>query len=455
MNKTKDNKVKNSVPFRMKLGFSVADIGFNIAYQTTALFLLFFFTDVFGITPAFAGAIILYSKIWDAVSDPIMGGIADKTKSRWGKFRPYLLFGAIPLGISMFLLWQSPQLSQAGRNIYGLVMFMLLSTTLTVVVVPYQAMLPTLTSDSKERTSVLGMRSVFSIIGTLIAAGATLILIDLLGGGNIRLGYSMMGLVYGLIIIALTIFCFSMVKERVQIGRTDEKISFKASMAAISKNRPFIVLLVGVLLGVTAVSMQAAVINYFFKYNLNNAGMATVAFLVLFVVAAAVGTPLFVWISKKTSKKAAYNIGMGIMAVMCLFLFFFGEKNIWLTIGMLIISGVGLATNWLCPWTMVADTIEYTEWKTGIRREGFQYGIFFLTMKVASALAGFIVGNVLAKAGYIANQAQTDLSLLGIRLNLTLIPALMFVLAIIVISFYGIDAKLHHQIIEELEASKK
>ncbi len=445
----------NKVPFKMKLGFSIADVGFNIAYQATALFLLFFFTDVFGIVPAFAGTIILYSKIWDAVTDPVMGAIADRTKSRWGKFRPYMLFGAIPLGIAMFLLWQSPQISQTGKNIYGLAMYILLSTMLTVVIVPYQAMLPTLTSDSKERTSVLGMRSVFSIVGTLIAAGATLVLVDLLGGGNVRLGYSMMGLVYGIIIAGLALFCFFMVKERVAHKQAGSKASLKQSLMAISKNRPFIVLLIGVLLGVTAVSMQAAVINYFFKYNLNNAGMATVAFLALFVVAAAVGTPLFVWISKKAGKKNAYNIGMGLMAVMCIFLFFFGEKNIWVTIGMLIISGVGLATNWLCPWTMVADTIEYTEWKTGLNSEGIQYGIFFLIMKVASALAGFIVGNVLAKTGYIANQSQTALSLLGIRINLTIIPAILFVLAIGAISFFNIDAKLHKQMVEELEAARE
>jgi len=448
----KENAVASDrVPFKMKLGFSVADIGFNIAYQTTALFLLFFFTDVFGIVPAFAGAIILYSKVWDAISDPIMGSIADRTKSRWGKFRPYLLFGAVPLGLSMFLLWQSPDFVQSGKNIYGLVMFMFLCTMLTIVVVPYQAMLPTLTKDSKERTTVLGMRSVFSIIGTLIAAGATLVLVNLLGGDNPKLGYSMMGLVYGVVMIITTLVCFFAVKERVKNQVPKQKVSFKETIKVISKNRPFIILLAGVLLSVTAVSMQAAVINYFFKYNLENEGLATIAFLVLFVTAAAIGTPIFVWISKKTSKKFAYNLGMAIMTVISTLLFFIGEINVWLTIGLLFFSGIGLSTNWLCPWTMVADTIEYSEWKTGLRREGIQYGVFFLIMKVASALAGFIVGNVLAKTGYIANQTQTGTALLGIRINMTLIPVGLFILAMIVISFFNIDAEFHKRILSELK----
>lgn len=440
------------VPFKSKLGFSLADVGFNIAYQSTALFLLFFFTDVFGIAPAFAGAIILYSKIWDAVSDPLMGGIADRTKSRFGKFRPYLLFGAVPLGLSMFLLWQTPDLSQAGRNTYGLIMYMLLCTMLTVVVVPYQAMLPTLTNDSKERTSVLGMRSVFSILGTLIAAGATIPLVNILGGENVKLGYNMMGLVYGLIIAALTVVCFATVRERIKSTSPKEKISFRDNIKVVTKSRPFIVLLVGVLFGVTAVSMQAAVVNYFFKYNLNNANMATVAFLVLFVSAAAVGTPIFVHLSKKLGKKAAYNIGMGLMAVMSIFLFFFGEKNLWITIGMLFFSGIGLATNWLCPWTLVADTVEYSEWKTGFRREGTLYGLFFLIMKVASALAGFIVGKILAATGYSPNMVQTPEALLGIRVSLTLIPVGLLVLAIIAIFFFEINAEMHKKIVNELKA---
>ena len=437
------------VPSRMRFGFSIADVGFNIAYQTTALFIMYFFTDVFGIVPAFAGMIILLSKIWDAVTDPIMGAISDRTRSRWGKFRPYLLFGALPLGLAMFLLWQSPELSQTGKNIYSLIMYLLLSTMLTVVIVPYQASLPTLTLDSKERSSILGTRAVFSIIGTLIAAAATLPLVSMLGGENQQKGYSMMGLVYGIIIVVTTIFCFATIRERFHSSGGKEKVGVKEVFRSIVKNRPFIVLIFGVLFSVSAFSMQGAVINYFFKYNLNQEGLAVVAFAALFVAAAA-GTPLFVWISKVKSKRFAYNLGMAVMAVNGLLLFLVGDINVWLTIGLFIISGVCLATNWLCPWTMVADTIEYAEWKTGLRREGIQYGIFFFIMKVASALAGFLVGTTLAISGYMANEVQSTSALLGIKISITLIPAALLVIAIVFISFFNIDAKLHSKIVEEL-----
>jgi len=222
-----------------------------------------------------------------------------------------------------------------------------------------------------------------------------------------------------------------------------------ATLKAITQNRPFIVLILGVLFSVSAFSMQGAVLNYFFKYNLQQEGLAVIAFAALFVAAIA-GTPLFVWISKVKSKKFAYNLGMAVMAANAVLMFFVGDLNVWLTVGLFVISGVCLATNWLCPWTMVADTIEYAEWKTGLRREGIQYGIFFFMMKVASAFAGFLVGTTLAATGYIANQAQTASALFGIKVSIFLIPAVLLLIAIAFISLFNIDAKLHSKIVEEL-----
>jgi len=438
------------VPPLMKFGYSSADLGANLAYHSTGFYLMFFFTDVFGILPALAGAIFLYSKVWDAISDPIMGAIADRTKSRWGRFRPYLLFGSVPLGLTIFLLWFAPEISENVRFIYGLATFMLFSTAITVVLIPYHAITPSLTLDSHERSVVLGFRAVFSIIGTLIAAGATLALVGVFGGEDQVIGFRRVGLLYGFIVAGVIIFCFATVRERVRPEEKRRKTSIKEYLNVIGQNPPFIILSLGVLMNMTGMNILAVVVTYFLKYNLNAENLVPVAFVCLFVAAAA-SMPLFVFISKKTSKKTAYNIGMGIVMAMLLLIFFFGEINVWLTIGIFALAGVGLSTNWLNPWSMIADTVEYSQWKTGLRREGILYGVFYFIQKLCTAIGGFLVGTILAYVGYVANVEQTPQALSGIRSVFTLLPSVFLLAGIILISFYPISAALHKKITAEIE----
>jgi GPH family glycoside/pentoside/hexuronide:cation symporter len=188
------------IPTGMKVGYSVGDFGANLVIQTVGIYLMFFFTDVFGIVPALAGAIFLYSKMWEAVSNPLMGVISDHTDTRWGKKRPYLLFGAVPLGAAVFLLFFSPAVAPGLRFTWGLVTFLIFCTTLTVVNVPYLAITPTLTLDFNERSVVTGIRAAFAIGGALVAAGATLPLVGLFGGGDPGQGFRMVGLTYGIVV---------------------------------------------------------------------------------------------------------------------------------------------------------------------------------------------------------------------------------------------------------------
>jgi len=352
--------------------------------------------------------------------------------------------------LTIFLLWFAPEISENVRFIYGLATFMLFSTAITVVLIPYHAITPSLTLDSHERSVVLGFRAVFSIIGTLIAAGATLALVGVFGGEDQVIGFRRVGLLYGFIVAGVIIFCFATVRERVRPEEKRRKTSIKEYLNVIGQNPPFIILSLGVLMNMTGMNILAVVVTYFLKYNLNAENLVPVAFVCLFVAAAA-SMPLFVFISKKTSKKTAYNIGMGIVMAMLLLIFFFGEINVWLTIGIFALAGVGLSTNWLNPWSMIADTVEYSQWKTGLRREGILYGVFYFIQKLCTAIGGFLVGTILAYVGYVANVEQTPQALSGIRSVFTLLPSVFLLAGIILISFYPISAALHKKITAEIE----
>ncbi len=445
------------LPVGVKLGYGVGDLSFNIAYQTTALYLIFFFTDVFGIAAGAAGMIMFYSKIWDATIDPLMGYITDHTKSRWGSKRPYILLGTIPLGITFMLLFYSPSLGSENLKIaYGLITFVLFCTAITIVNVPYGALTADITLDSNERSVVTGYRMTFGILGALVAAGATLPLVGLLGNGDQVLGFRNVGLVYGVVIMIVLFITFFAVKERVAHPK-EEVLSLVENIKVITSNRPFLILAAGTISHVTAVLITAAVVNYYFKYNLKNEAMIPVAFLCLFVTAIAF-MPLFVKLATKKSKKYAYNLGIGSFAVVLVLIFFFGERNIYLTLFFFFLGAAGMAANWLSSWSMVPDTVEYSQWKTGLRREGFIYGAFIFCQKFPAALAAFIVGIVLKHVGYTANIEQTEQSLMGIRLLLTLIPVGFIIIGIVFISMFPINAEMHGKMLSEIrqrEASKK
>jgi GPH family glycoside/pentoside/hexuronide:cation symporter len=203
----------------------------------------------------------------------------------------------------------------------------------------------------------------------------------------------------------------------------------------------------------TALGVLAAMINYFFKYVMLDADFATFAFLCIFVPAA-LALPLWVWMSKRLSKKAAFNAGMGLLALALVGVFFVQELNPVILLPLFVVGGVGLSTNFFSPWAMVPDTVEYGQLQTGLRREGILYGVFFFGQKMASALAGFIAGQGLGFFGFVANEAQTDQALLGIRILTTFVPIALIILGIVIISFYPIDQAMHTKILKDIENNR-
>ena len=201
-----------------RLGFGVGDFGANLVFQSTLIFLIFYFTDVFGIAAATAGTIFLVAKVWDAVSDPVVGYLSDRTRTRWGKKRPYLLFGAVPLGIFFVLLFASPPMAPAFKPYYGMIMFLLVCTFYAVVNVPYGALAASMTLDSHERSKLSGVRTFFALMGALVVAGGMMPLVGLFP--NQTIGFRMAAAIFGVIAVAVTYVTFFSVREVVEESDT-------------------------------------------------------------------------------------------------------------------------------------------------------------------------------------------------------------------------------------------
>ncbi len=451
--KTAANQVplESKLGLRTKLGYGVGDFGANLIFQSVLMYLMFYFTDVFGIAAPVAGTIFLVSKIWDGVTDPVMGYISDRTTSRWGKKRPYLLFGAVPLGLSLVLLFASPPMPEAWKPVYAAVTFLFLCTAYTVVNVPYGALTASLTMDSRERSSLTGFRMFSAILGTLVVAGVTKPLAEQVFSSPV-VGYRVTMTIYAVLAVVFTWITFFSVKEQLQAADGSEQFKLSDIPEILKSNPPFILLSIGMIMHLGALGIIAAMVNYYFKYNMDNPAFTTTAMICLFVPAALV-IPLWVWVSNRFGKKTAFNLGMGLAGVMLFALYFIRELNPILLLPVFVLLGVGISTIFLCPWAMIPDTVEYSEMKTGMRREGVLYGFFYFGQKVAAAVAGFIAGQGLGAVGFQANAAQTPEALEGIRILVTFVPILLIIIGIVFISLYPINDAMHRKMCDEISRS--
>jgi glycoside/pentoside/hexuronide:cation symporter, GPH family len=464
-------EIKDKVPVAVKIGYGSGDFAMSLAFNLPAFYLIYYFTDVFGIGATAAGVIIFSSKIWDSIVSPTMGYISDHTNTRWGSKRPYILLGALPAGISIALLFATPNIASENLRIaYGLTVFFLVCTTMTIMAVPYGALTANMTSDSKERTMISAYRMAFAVVGTLVGAGATIPLVKAFGSIYLEkyysitesfaattektiniLGFRSVGILYGIILSTIVLISFFSVKERLVNGTQEGDLpSIRDNIRLILKNKPFLFLSGGVLMHQIAMNMMSGVVVYFFKYNLNAESMVPWAFLIIMGVGG-VMLPLYIYISNKKSKKFAYNLGTGIVATMAFPIFFFGDINATITLLMFIIIGFGISTVFLLPWAMIPDTIEYSEWKTGLRREGIHYGFFQFAFKLSVAISGLFIGAVLWFSGYVPNQPQSPEALLGIKVLLTVFPLFFSIIGIILISKFPIDANMHEKMLADIE----
>ncbi len=445
----------------VKLGYGVCDFGGNLFFTATAFVLLNYLTDTVGLAAALAGIALMVGRIWDAFYDPVIGYISDRTCTRMGRRRPFMLWGSIPLFFAMIIMFTNPSLvigsgiNQATLFVYSMIVYIILCTAYSTVNIPYSSLSPELTSDYHERSSLNGYRFGFAVFGTLLGAGGALPIVALCQDKS--MGFVLMGLIFGAVMLVSALVTVFSVKEPAHLEPATT-MGFRETYTEVFKNKPYDLILLSYIFHILAITIISAIAIYYFKYILAAEPMTTYAMLIL-LVTAMIFIPVSVVVSKKLGKKLVYGFGFIEVAAVLMILFFFGHVlGVTFTLIMMFVMGIGFGCTYVMPYSMVADAIEYDYLRTGERREGAFFGIWTWGLKIGQALAVFIMGIVLQTFGYIANvMPQSESAQMGIRLFLGPIPALIFIIATVFLYLYPINEKRYEEIlagIAKMEAEK-
>jgi GPH family glycoside/pentoside/hexuronide:cation symporter len=447
MNQDKRGK---GLSVREKLGFGVFDLGGNMMFSVIGFWCLHYLTDIAGLSAALAGFALMIGKVWDAVTDPAMGFISDRTRTPLGRRRPYLAAGAIPMGLAFWFFFTAPDTSnQTALVVWAALALILFNTLATVLNIPYSSLTPELTSDYHEQSSLNGYRFGFAVFGTIIGAAAVQPLAGLFPSP--RQGYSMTGLILGGLVALTSLLTFFGTREKKRPSSALPPENIIKTYRAVFSNRPFVILVGTYALHLTALTLLQGIIIYYTKYIYGDETVATPAMALLLVVAM-VFIPVSVLVSKRIGKRGAYQICFIILAAATVVIFFLGHVlGIRFFFALMVFAGAGVGFNYVAPFAMVPDTITYDELRTGRRKEGAYYGIWTFFSKTGSSLAVLLSGLILQAGGYIADAVQPETALFAIRLIIGPVPAVIFTAAALLLRFYPLDEKACREMAERKE----
>jgi len=439
---------------RIKLLYPTGDLSTSIPLAILMFFQLYFLTDVAHLRPDLAGWAVGIGKVWDAVNDPLFGLVSDRIRTRWGRRRVFLLFGAVPLGLTFMLMWLVPPLGPLGLTAYYAVTFILFDTAFTLIHVAYNALTPELTPDYDERSSLNGYRMVYSISGTLGA----IIFATVLGWSvtDPRTLFAIVGVTLGLASMVPPLVVYKVTWEK---GAEDQPppLPWRQALAATLGNRPFWMVMGLYLLSWTTASILAADLVYFANYHLRVPEQANY-FVLVAEGAAILFIPLWVWVARRLDKKRAFILGTVSWIGILLLLSFIHSDQVGLAYALAALSGSGIATAYVIPWAMVPDVVEHDELQTGQRREGSYYAFASFFQKLATGLAVWGMGQALYRAGYVTpTQAipvpdQSRQVIQVIRYFMGPIPAVLLFLSVLFAWFYPITREAHASLREQLAA---
>jgi len=485
------------LPVLEKIGYSLGDAGANFVFYTMILFQLNFYTDTVGIAAGMAGSLLLVGRLWDAFFDPMMGVLADRTKTRWGKFRPWVLWSALPWGVVMVLAYTTPEYEMTGKVVYACITNILLMTLYSINNTPYSALTGVMTGDVNERTSLSSYRFVSAMIAQLLVGGFTLPLVAKFGKGNDATGWQMTIGLWAVLCVILFVITFLSTRERIQPD-PKQKSSVKQDFGALTKNGPWIAMFIVTLAHFIVAALRGGTTLYYFEYYLNqdklfdllqtlgltSAGIGAAdggiwhSLLNTFGLivdaerknVASVGFSLFnmfsqfvtvigvlcaTYLSIRFGKKAVVQIGFALAAIFMASFIFLPPDAIGATFVLEFLRAISYAPTIPLLWAMFADVVDYAEWKTGRRTTGVIYATIMFALKTGLSLGGAIAGWLLSAYGYKANVAQTATALTGIRMTISVYPALLFLLIVACLFFYKISKKLNIQIQDELAERRK
>lgn len=435
------------LPLRRTLSFASGEFGFNLAWQSIELFLLFYYTDVLGLSPWWAGVVFSLGSVWDGVLDPVIGSLADRTRSRWGRFRPWVMFGSPFIGLTLAAAFYKPALPAAQLAIYALVSHLALRTAYTACSIPFLSLSSRVTGDAGDRATIAGFRMQFAALAGLCVALGYPFLGDRFGGAS---AFSIGAMIFGVVLTPVLLFAMRAVSEPPEATRVVARPSLLASLRAdigafariARHNRPFMQVLAAIVLTSLALTMLSKASLYYFKYYLQAPELARYS-LALGALKFVLLAPVWAWYANRTTKRHAWMVASCIAASGLVPLYFVSPAHPWIAFWLLFYVGIGTAGYAVLFWAMLPDTVEINELTWGQRDEAKAFSFALFARKLALAVNALLLGILLSTAGFVPNRAQTQEALWALKALFTLVPLVGAILSMIALWRYRLDATEH------------
>lgn len=447
----KINTAENSekISYIRKFALTFGDFGFNIYWQTVSIFLLFFYTDVLGISTTLAGLIYMVSLLIDACIDPVIGYLTDRTKSKFGKYRPYLIFGSVPLALVFIAMFVIPLVTTASIIYITFITHVIFRILYAIVAIPYTSLFARITKSSVERTDIAGMRMFYAMIASVFVSAITLPIVNIFGLKNNKEGWIFVSVLYAFIAVICLLITSYAAKN---LDKNDAEIHIKHKtsdiLKSITKNRPLHIAIICVLVTSFSATFFNKNMIYYFKYVIGDESEATTA-LTLMAVVTALSVPLWTWMARSQGKKASWMAGLG-FTIVGLLSWWLADRDILLLRFALVFVAIGAAASYVSFWAIAPDTVEYGEWRSGIRTESLIFGLIVLGQKAALGVGAGALGASLRYIGYVANAEQSSSTLEGLRNMMVIVPMLGSVLAVVLLAYYKLDHATHLRITREI-----
>ncbi|WP_279169972.1 MFS transporter [Prevotella denticola] len=458
-----------------KIGYGLGDMSSSMFWKLFGAYLMIFYTDVFGISAAVVGTMFAVTRIWDSFFDPVVGAVADRTSSRWGRFRPYLLFLAVPFGVIGILTFLTPPFGQTGKIVYAFITYALMMMVYSAINVPYASLLGVMSPDPADRNTLATYRMTFAYLGSFLALLLFMPLVNAFGGGNSggpmlgwltapQAGWLMAAGVIAVVCVLLFLGCFALTKERVRPVRQG-KTSLKTDLRDLLHNRPWWILLGAGVASLVFNSIRDGATVYYFKYYVDETAVGSISFLGLpFVLsglylavgqaANILGVILAAPVSNRIGKRRTFMAAMAVASVLSVAFFWLGKDQLVPIFILQALISVCAGSIFPLLWSMYADCADYSELQTGNRATGLIFSSSSMSQKFGWAFGTAITGWMLAQFGFQANAVQSAETLQGIRMFLSLLPAAGAFLSLVFIYFYPLSEQKMRQITHELEEKR-